>query len=657
MNRIKLFAGLLKDDLKNKLWMVLITWYVFGTFCLLFATKATIPAGEVRSLYVGAGNTSFFMAMIIFGILMGVFGFPYLYSQKKADLYFGLPFSRSQLFLAGCINNFLIFSFPVVICKLLFFKLSISMGYSKYEDSVLSVWVSCIVLILGWMFLCSLSMLSVLLTQNTGYTGGMLILLLFGPSWGFHLIEKMMKFCIPTFYKSERLEGIRGYFSPIMLLKNATGIEEYADGAFWDLHAHLPYIIFLAAAAVLLTILNGIVFGKRPVERGRSMFSFRFAEWIVRYVCILLGVLWIVSSLQIFTWGKFSVGLAVFSIVCGVPLVHGALNVLLSFNVKKFISGRWHLLMEFILMFVVLGIFSAGGRSAGQFPDEDRIESVAAVLTALGNGDEPEKVLSNMHLTGEELSYAWEWIEKNCVNGQSTEEPGTEKYELLVKCRLKDGRAKYYKYEIPWFMVDEFGKIFNGEEFKEGTYAALRLDSMKYYEIRWSNGLETYTLDLSDEERQELWDIYKEDFMKLTFSDIREQVPIGSFTFCSTKNKGDVRGYIYPGFTQVLEALSEYGIDGNKTIKDYPVNKIVIDKYMITEGLLYDVRYLGWKKEITDEKSIAELVEGLHCKDFCADYLLNNQDVSMEITVYYKDSSGKTVNNNSFMANKTTNIY
>ena len=48
-------------------------------------------------------------------------------------------------------------------------------------------------------------------------------------------------------------------------------------------------------------------------------------------------------------------------------------------------------------------------------------------------------------------------------------------------------------------MVDEFGEIFNGEEFKEGTYAALRLDSLKYYEIRWSNGMETYTLDLTKE--------------------------------------------------------------------------------------------------------------------------------------------------------------
>lgn len=656
MKRIKRFGGLLKEDLKNKLWLVLITWYAFGMFCFLFATKATIPAGEVRSLYVGAGNTSFFAAMLVLGFLMGITAFPYLYSGKKADLYFSLPFSRTQMFLAGCINDFLIFSFPMVICKLIFFKLSVSMGYCKYEEAVLPVWIGCGVMVLGWLFIRGLSMLSALLTRNTGYTLGVFILFLLGPDLGFRLTEKMMKICIPTFYRSEMSERLSGFFSPMALLKNAAGVDEYADGALWSLQDHLPYIFFLGAAVLLLLVLNCLVFRKRPVERGRRMFSFRFAECFVRYACVLLAVLWIVSSLQIFTWGGFSAGLAVFSILWGVPLVHGLLNVLLSFNMKRFFSGKWHLLAEYLLMFAVTGIFVFGGKKGGAFPAKEETESLAVVLNALGSGDEPEEVLSHMDLTGEELSFAWDWIEAYCLNAESLSGPEAESFDLLIKCRLKDGREKYYRYEIPQFFMDAFGDIFNGEGFKEGTYAALRLDSLKYYEIRWSNGMETYTLDLSREERQKLWEIYKEDFMGLTFSDIRKQTPIGSFTFCETRRHEEVTGYIYPGFTGVLKALSEYGIDGGKTIKDYPVNKIVIDKYLVTEGLLYDVRYLKWKKEITDEETIAGLTAGLCPKDFCGDYLLNNRDVSMEITLYYQDSLGKTVNSIPCMADGETDI-
>lgn len=658
MSRFRLFAGLLKEDLKNKLWLVLITWYVFGMFCFLFATKATIPAGEVRSLYVGAGNTSFFAAMLILGVLMGITAFPYLYSGKKADLYFSLPFSRNQLFLAGCINNLLIFSFPLVICKQLFFKLSLSMGYCEYEDSAGSVWAGCMVLILGFLFINALSMLSVLVTRHTGYACGVLLLFLFGPSWGFHLGEKMMKICIPAFYRSELLERIRGYLSPTALLLNAAGIEAYADGAFWDIHAHLSYILFLAGAVVVLMILNGMVFQRRPVERGRRMFSFRLAEWGVRYVCVLLAAFWIISSLQGIPWGGFSIGLAVFGIVCSVPLIHGLLNAVLSFNIKKFVSGKWHLLLEFLFVFLVTGVFFFWGKGEGNLPAKEETESMAVVLTALGSGDEPEEILSRMDLTGEELSKAWDFIEENCVDASSLSdsETETETCDLLVKCQLKDGRAKYYKYKVLPFMTDGFGEVFNGKAFKEGTYGVFSLDSLKYYEIRWSNGLETYTLYLDDEEKQRLWETYKEDFMALTFSDLREQVPIGSFTFCSTKNQGEVTGYIYPGFTGVLKALSAYGIDGEKTIKDYPVRQIVIDKYLVTEGLLYDVRYLGWKKEITDPDVIAGLVEGLCYQDFCRDYQLNDRDVSMEITLYYQDSAGKTVNSIPCMADKELKI-
>lgn len=657
MKKVKMFAGLLKEDLKGKLWLVLLTWYGLGMFCLLFAAKMTIPAGEARSLYVGAGNTSFFTAMIIFGILMGIMSFPYLYSQKKTDLYFSLPFSRNQLFLAGCFNNFLIFSVPLVVCKLIFFRLSLSMGYCKYEDSVLSMWISCIVLIAGWMLLNNLSMLSAFLTQNAGYTGGLLILFLFGPDWGFWLAEKMMKICVPTFYRSERLEWLKGYFSPFSLLKNAAGIDKYVDGPLWNPKEHLSYILFLAAAIVFLSILNGMIFSKRPVERKSRMFSFRAAEWIVRYICVLLAVVWFVSLLQIFAWGTFSLGLAVFAIICGVPLVHGLLNALIACDIKKFVSGKWHLLAEFVLMFAVLGVFVAGGRSAGEFPDKEQIVSMGVDLTALGSGDEPEEVLLNMNLTGGELSEAYEWVLTNCVNGERVEGTGIDNYELLVKCRLKNGGAKYYKYEIPWYCVDEFGEIFKGEEFKEGMYAVLRLDSLKYYEVSWSNGLETYILDWNEEERQALWEIYRADFMKLAFSDIRKQTPIGCLTFCSTKNQGDAIGYIYPCFTEVLEALSEYGIDGNKTIADYPINKIVIDKYLTTQGILYDVRYLEWEKETTDEGYIRRLAKELYYKDFCVDYLLNNKNTTMEITVYYRDSSGKTVNRISCMIDETVKVY
>ena len=72
MKRAKIVLGLWREDLKSKLWMIVAVWYLMGMLCLLFSAKMTIPEGEVRSLYVGPGNTSFLAVMILLGILMGI---------------------------------------------------------------------------------------------------------------------------------------------------------------------------------------------------------------------------------------------------------------------------------------------------------------------------------------------------------------------------------------------------------------------------------------------------------------------------------------------------------------------------------------------------------------------------------------------------------
>ena len=231
---MKRFTGLLREDLKRKLGMIAAAWYSMGMLCLVFSMKTTVPTGEVRSLYVGPGNTSFFAVMVLFGILMGAGAFRFLRSEPETDLYFGLPFTRPQLFMAGWVNNLLIFAVPLMVCRLLFFQISLAMGYSRYEESILSVRMGCLVPILGFLFMMGLSMLAYLLAQNTGCRIGLLALFLLGPDAGIRLIEKLLGMMVPSFYRSEVLEMMKEYLSPLSLLLRSTGVQEYADGSYFD---------------------------------------------------------------------------------------------------------------------------------------------------------------------------------------------------------------------------------------------------------------------------------------------------------------------------------------------------------------------------------------------------------------------------------------
>lgn len=616
--------------------MIVAVWYLMGMLCLLFSAKITIPTGEVRSLYVGPGNTSFFASMILLGILMGAGAFRYLHTEAQTDLYLSLPFSRSQLFVVGYLNNFLIFAVPAVLCRLLFFRISLSMGYCKYEDSASSVWAGCLVLVLGFLFVMSLSMLAALWARGSVYVGGLLALFVLGPGAGLMLGEKMLEMFASSFYRSETLEQLKGYLSPIGLLENAAGIEEYVDGAGWAVEAHLPYLLYLAAAVVFLFLLNLIFFRIRPAEPKGGAFTFPIAKWFVRYSCVMLAVLWLVDFFQIFSFGIFSWAPVIAGVLIGVPLVHGLVNILIARDAKKFLSGKWHLLAETVLMFILLIGFSLWGKWERTIPEKENVSSMAVALTALKSGDDSEQILQNMQLTGGEMKTAYDWVNGN-------EEEGSEGYEVLVKYEETGGKQRYCRYNLPWYALDGFEEIFAGEAYKEGTYQGLRLDSMKYYEIRWTNGIVSYTLDLKEQERQELWEAYREDLGRLSFSDIRQQTPIGRITFASTKNQGDVTAEIYPGYRQTCLSLGRYGIAAQKELKDYDITKIVVDKYMLTEGLLYNINSLEWEKTITDEASIKTLSEVLFCEDFCEDYRLNEKNLQMEFTVYYRDSDGRTV--------------
>lgn len=644
MDAWKRFPGLLREDLKSKLGFVAASWYVLGMFCLLFSMKKAVPAGEIRSFYVGAGNTSFFLSAILFGVIMGAGAFRFLYVQSKADLYFGLPFTRSQLFTAGILNNFFIFSVPLVLCRFLFFKISLSMGYCEYEDNIFCVWMGCLVLMVGFLFVMNLSMLAFFLAQNTGYRIGLLALLMLGPDAGIRLSEKMLEALSPSFYRSEFLDLLKRYVPPLSLLENAAGVKEYVDGVNWKAGDHLSYLLVMIGGTGILLCINLIIFNIRPVERKSGMFTFRFVEYLVRYSCGILAALWFTGGLKVFSGGGNPVVVMMISLVMGVPVIHGLLNMVIAFDAKKFFTGKWNLLAEFLVMAVALGGFLFWGKMGSQIPKERETVSMAIALTDLGSGDDSSQVLENMCLTGEELSRAYDWLE--LITGyESNSAPLVEErtYEALVKYELQNGRTKYFKYRFPGSGLEGFGEVFDQEGFKRGTYEAFRMDSLKYYEVRWTNGLENYTLDLDEEERRDFLKAYQQDLEELTFEEVCRQIPVGRLTFASAKNQGDVSGLLYPGYDKTLTYLSQLNINTDKKVSDYELTQIVVDKYMSTEGFLYDVRYLESQKTITDQIKMTEMSLNLFPEELWIDRLQDHVGRDMEYFVTYRDSAGKTV--------------
>lgn len=86
MKRAKIVLGLWREDLKSKLWMIVAVWYLMGMLCLLFSAKMTIPEGEVRSLYVGPGNTSFLLKFCMVFLRKMLQTLPLTFEKQQAVL-------------------------------------------------------------------------------------------------------------------------------------------------------------------------------------------------------------------------------------------------------------------------------------------------------------------------------------------------------------------------------------------------------------------------------------------------------------------------------------------------------------------------------------------------------------------------------------------
>ncbi|MCM1026021.1 MAG: ABC transporter permease [Roseburia sp.] len=135
MTSRRCFFRVLQEDLRHKIWMLALS--VLGSL-LTLPVSYLIYSGE-RSQYLqyAPGNTAlqalqetafriegFYGATICFGagavavlgaVIVGLFGFRYVFQRNMTDLYHSLPVSRRTMFLAGWLSGFLIWFVPYLI--------------------------------------------------------------------------------------------------------------------------------------------------------------------------------------------------------------------------------------------------------------------------------------------------------------------------------------------------------------------------------------------------------------------------------------------------------------------------------------------------------------------------------------------------------------
>ncbi len=124
------FFRLLRDDLRHKTWMVALSIlgsFLAGPVCVLFVASnsgryytnkedALLHKMQTSYQLMGGEGILFLLIVAFLGaLIVGWFGFRYLYSKRMSDLYHSAPVTRRNLFLVSWLNGLLIWLVPFLV--------------------------------------------------------------------------------------------------------------------------------------------------------------------------------------------------------------------------------------------------------------------------------------------------------------------------------------------------------------------------------------------------------------------------------------------------------------------------------------------------------------------------------------------------------------
>lgn len=602
------FFNLLKEDLRRRLWTVILAALVFfGTFVVAFTMVLQNSYDSFSKAYTNSayaerisaflcnnfyGFYPWFMLVAIVGaVICAMSGFAYLHSRKQMDFYHSLPVKRETLFLVRFLNGIFIYAVPYLIGLLYTYLLCIIYGVMTTEILACSLFFFLIHL-MGYLIMYLVGILAMMLTGKLllGFLG-LAVLNVYVPAM-VGLFEVLKSSFFITNYGTgadfqEIMMGTRWlspasyYICLIMKLDNET------------VNFFLEFVCFLLLAAVLFGI-NLWLYKLRASEKADTAMAFKITEPIVRImitipVGTLAGVLFLM--LQYDNGRSSSVLWLVFGSVLGAVLCHGVIEALYSGDIRKCLAHKGQLLLSVaVTVFLPLAFLYDFFGYDTYLPKKNEIASVALVNRDLrfegsyydenGWNSSLRYALDNMELTDidavyELAEFLTSEVEKNRMqslfNGSyisGMETGGKVSYtDFVIQYTLKNGSQVSRYYECNYYSVlDLLERIYNNEEYKTAVNPVFGLLKYGYT----PTGITCYaptngtTVKLV-KNCQAILETYRDELLAMDFDELKNSCAIGQLEVDfevgngTDTYEGSSILLVYPSMTKTLALLKEQG--------------------------------------------------------------------------------------------------
>ena len=421
-------------------WTELSTWsideYKLEAVMEFFSEYMTITGGIV--LVAGA-------------LIVGIFGFRFVFSKKMVDLYHSIPITRKQLFLIHYIDGFLIWFVPLlvgaVIC-MIFAAFFLGNG-AAWLSAAGSLMITVGNLVVAFLLVYHMAILAVMLSGNiinTLISGTIISFIVLAI---YFMLEAFASTYFSTYYSffGENLPNVI-WASPI-------------PGAIYQLYMRcmddmqaLPFIMNLLMIAVMW-VAGYWVYQRRPSELAEQGIKIKSVQVAFKTLvtCLAGMVGWI---LFYFITGEESIGWMIFGTILAAVLVYGILDIIFHMDFKAFFAHKLQMAVT-VAASIVIGfvfLFDLAGYDT-YVPDKDEIVEMGVYVNRFGfsrsdysygdNNNTTIDRINNMEYTNQDVIHAF--LEE--MAGKETEYPiNGESAVAYVRVTEKSGRTYYRIYRV-----------------------------------------------------------------------------------------------------------------------------------------------------------------------------------------------------------------
>ena len=514
-----LFFKAMREDLRHKIWMIALS--SLGSFLtlpvawLMYLSNSRqiygVIGGNVQAVYQDIPIMYLELVSFIFrefltvaggfvaiagAIIVGLFGFRYVFHKNMVDTYHSIPVKRRTLFGVCWLSGLLIWLVPFLVCLLITIGMVLvflagTPGVQWIPDMLSEICINVLVLTVVFLLVYHLVLIAVMISGNILNTLVSMLILGFGVISIYGLGISFFSLYIRTFYPVALNPEPVIYGSPLF----SAGYLLYQmihQRQFGQVGAILPLLINICIMA-LLGGLAWFLYKRRASELAEQGVRNKVFAAVLKF---LVGLAAGMGGWLVFYLMGDSPGWGVFGALFVEILVFGVMDIIFSMEFKAFFAHK--LQMAATAVVCLLFSFCLYGDWLGYdtyLPDKEDIVEIAVYDSNFSNRSlasysvSRQYVMENLHFQDVDAAYAYlERVtnrEKGIVSTVYEQSYDVESIAVFpTRVTLKNGRTYYRQYRVSGRDLDVIWPILSDQGYLETNYMIDR-QMASCYDLLW----------------------------------------------------------------------------------------------------------------------------------------------------------------------------